>query len=130
VRTPLKSKADNPIIAVVTADTPMASPHTHNRTAVAIVPNMIFSFLLIGPILSKRFAAKAGASGVDLISGGKILYIIIGVRAKLINAGTTAALNQVTQAEGIITPISVAILRQSKFCAAAVKNIAEELTDP
>ena len=45
-------------------------------------------------------------------------------------AGTTAALNQVTQAEGIATPSSVANLRQSKFWAAAVRNMAEELTEP
>ena len=41
-----------------------------------------------------------------------------------------AALNHVSQADGMMTPISVAILRHNRFWAAAVKNKAEELTEP
>ena len=44
-------------------------------------------------------------------------------------AGTIAALNQVTQGETISTPSSEASFMQSKFCAAAVRNRAEECTD-
>ena len=53
-----------------------------------------------------------------------------GVASRPMRAGTTAALNHVSQAEGIATPISVASFKQSKFCAAAVRNIAEEFTEP
>mmetsp|Transcript_1237 Transcript_1237/g.4013 ORF Transcript_1237/g.4013 Transcript_1237/m.4013 type:complete len:418 (-) Transcript_1237:1073-2326(-) len=130
VSTPDNKRPDRPIIAVVTADTPMASPQTHKHTAAPMVPSMIFSSLPIGPMLSRRFVARAGASGVSLISGAKMLYMMSGVSRRQTTAGTTAALNQVTHAEGISTPISVAIFRQSRFWAAAVRNSAEELTDP
>jgi hypothetical protein len=37
--------------------------------------------------------------------------------------GTEAPMNQVIQALGMVTPISAASLRHSRFCAAAVRNI-------
>lgn len=57
-------------MAAVTELTPMASPSTHSTTAKPIVPSMIFSSLLMGPIFSNLSAAAFGASGVSLISGG------------------------------------------------------------
>jgi hypothetical protein len=39
-------------------------------------------------------------------------------------------LNQVTHGLATSTPISLAIFMHSRFCAAAVRNIAELLTDP
>ena len=50
--------------------------------------------------------------------------------SKPIKAGTTEALNHVNQAEGTTTPSSVASFMHSRFCAAAVRNMAEELTEP
>lgn len=45
-------------------------------------------------------------------------------------AGSTAALNQVSQGEAITTPSSVASFMHSRFCAAAVRNMALLLTLP
>ena len=44
--------------------------------------------------------------------------------------GTSAPLNQVTQGFGMTTPSSEASFMQSRFCAAAVRKSADELTDP
>lgn len=59
-----------PSIAATTELTPMASPVTQRTTAKAMVPSMIFSSLLMGPIFCSRSAAAAGACGVSFISGG------------------------------------------------------------
>ena len=53
-----------------------------------------------------------------------------GVTSSPHTAGTTAALNQVTQGPGMTTPSSVASFRHSRFWAAAVRNMAEECTEP
>ncbi len=45
-------------------------------------------------------------------------------------AGTRAPLNQVTQGLGMFTPSSEASFMHSRFCAAAVRNSAEECTLP
>ena len=45
-------------------------PNTHKETARTMVPTMIHSFLVTGPIVSSFFAATAGASGVSFVSGG------------------------------------------------------------
>lgn len=59
--------------------------------------------------------AIAGASGVSLVSGGKILYRIYGVARSEIIAGKLAILNQETHGFPITTPSPSASLRQSKF---------------
>ena len=71
-----------------------------------------------------------GASGVSLISGGATRYMMSGVTSRPSAAGTTAALNQVSQAEGTAAPTSTASFMHSRFCAAAVRNIALLLTLP
>jgi hypothetical protein len=48
----------------------MTYPKIHKETARSIVATITHSFRVTGPILSSFFAAKAGASGVSLISGG------------------------------------------------------------
>lgn len=53
-----------------------------------------------------------------------------GVTSMPTRAGARAPLTQVTQGEEMTTPISVASFRHSRFCAAAVRNRAEECTEP
>lgn len=58
------------------------------------------------------------------------LYIRKGVTSSPTRAGAIAPLSHVTHGEAMTTPISVASFRQSRFCAAAVRNKAEECTEP
>ena len=102
-------------------------PNTHSETARSIVPIIIHSFLVTGPIFFSFSAAKAGASGVSLTSGGYSLHRISGVRKSATSAGRLAILNQVTHGEAIFTPSSSANLRHSRFWAAAVRKRALEL---
>jgi hypothetical protein len=71
--------------------------------------------------------AIPGASGVFLLSGGKILYRIRGPVRSAANAGTLAALNHSIQGPGTFTPSSPASFIHSRFCAAAVRKRALEL---
>lgn len=114
-RTPNNKSIDKPIIAATTLGIPIASPVTQSDTASSIVPTMVHSFLVTGPILSSFLAAIAGASGVSLISGGYSLYNISGVARRETMAGKLAALNQETQGLLMITPSASASLRQRRF---------------
>lgn len=78
-------------------------------------------------LTSNRFVAIPGASGVFLLSGGKILYRIRGPVRSAASAGTLAALNHSIQGPGTFTPSSPASFIHSRFCAAAVRKRALEL---
>ena len=52
-----------------------------------------------------------------------------GVSAMPSSPGTIAALSQVSQGDETTTPSSEASFMQSRFCAAAVRKRAEELTE-
>mmetsp|Transcript_14037 Transcript_14037/g.42362 ORF Transcript_14037/g.42362 Transcript_14037/m.42362 type:complete len:237 (+) Transcript_14037:3050-3760(+) len=130
VSTPVISNTDRPIMAATTALMPTASPATQRARAKPMVASMIFSSRLMAPILSSFSIACRGASGVSLISGGASLYRIAGVMARPMAAGTTAAVNHVSHGLAIWTPSSAASFIHSRFCAAAVRNMALLLTLP
>ena len=92
-----------------------------------MVPTITHSFVVIGPICSSFFVAKAGASGVSFTSGGNSLYRIYGVARSETIAGKLAALNHDTHGLEILTPSSSASFRHNRFCAAAVRKSALEL---
>lgn len=92
-----------------------AYPAIHNVTVMSIVATITHSFLVTGPICSSLFVAIKGASGVRLVSGGKILYTINGVAKRDTSAGKQAALNQVIHGIATLTPSPSANLMHSKF---------------
>lgn len=94
-----------------------------------MVPSIIHSFLVTGPICSSLLVAMTGASGVCFVSGGKILYTINGVTRSDAIAGKLAALNQVIHLTGTLTPRLSANLIHNRFWAAAVRKRALELLD-
>lgn len=73
VSTPVNSSTDSPASAASTAGTPSASPPTHSTTAPAMVAAITPSSRDRGPSAANRLAAAAGASGVDVMVGGKSL---------------------------------------------------------
>lgn len=68
---------------------------------------------------------RAGMSGQE-----QTLKMMRGVMRRPTRAGPRAPLSHVTQGLLMATPISEASFRHNKFWAAAVKNIAEECTEP
>ena len=58
------------------------------------------------------------------------MYMMKGVTSSPTRAGAKAPFSHVTHGEEMTTPISVASLRHSRFCAAAVRNRAEVCTEP
>ncbi len=58
------------------------------------------------------------------------LYMSKGVTSMPTRAGARAPLTHVTQGDEMTTPISVASFKHNRFCAAAVRNNAEECTEP
>ena len=95
-----------------------------------MVAAIVASSLESGPIAFKRAAAALGASGVRVTDGGCSLYASAGASARPTSAGSDAATNQVIHAPGMKTPSSAASFMQSRFWAAAVRNSAEEFTEP
>lgn len=79
------------------------------------------------PICFNFSTAKAGASGVFFISGGKILYRKYWVAIREARAGRLADLNQETQGLATLIPSSSANFRHNRFWAAAVRKSALEL---
>lgn len=61
---------------------------------------------------------------------GLTLNMSKGVTSMPTRAGARAPLTHVTQGEEMTTPISVASFKHNRFCAAAVRNKAEECTEP
>jgi hypothetical protein len=64
------------------------------------------------------------------VLGAITLNMRRGVISRPRAAGSRAPLNQVTQGLGMLTPSSDASFMHSRFCAAAVRNSAEECTEP
>ena len=76
----------------------------------------------MGPIFSSSRAAKAAASGVFLMTGGKMRITIHGMAAIETIPGTEPAMNQLAQVMG--KPFWVAIWAAIGFEAWPVKNMA------